>query len=184
MRGADIGSSQHSPPAAIPEAGQVSEESSESANKERWAVLHEDEAGSNLAHDTRELAPEAGAGAVEAGAASDLADVLAREAARHHVNTAAPRSSVKGANVIPNREGREKSVVLSGDKYACGVGVNLDSADDSPAEPVACEQAATNAREQSQLIHAQARAAFAFTERANSRPAASAWSMRVCPAAS
>jgi hypothetical protein len=59
---------------------------------------------------------------------------LAREAARNDVNTASPRLSVKGANVIPDREGRQNSFILSLDKYACGIWVLLDGADGSPPE--------------------------------------------------
>lgn len=60
---------------------------------------------------------------------------------------------VKGANVIPNREGREKTVILSLGKYACGVGFPLNGADGSPPEQLAAEYSATSACEKSQLIH-------------------------------
>jgi hypothetical protein len=66
---------------------------------------------------------------------------LAWKPARNDVNTASPRLSVKGANVIPDREGRENSFILSLDKYACGVGVSLDGADGSPPEEFAPEDA-------------------------------------------
>jgi hypothetical protein len=59
MRRSNVGSSQHSPPAVIPERGQITEDSSESPSKERWAVFHEDEAGSNLANDARHVGPHA-----------------------------------------------------------------------------------------------------------------------------
>jgi putative intracellular protease/amidase len=72
------------------------------------------------------------------------ADVLAGKPARNHVNTASPWISVKGANVIPNRERREKAVILSGDEYACGVGLALDSADGAPAKEFASEYSATS----------------------------------------
>ena len=85
--------------------------------------------------------------AVDAGALACNADVLAREASRNHVNSPAPRSSVKCANVIPYREGREKAVVLSLGKYACGVGLPLNSADGAPPEQVAAEYSSTSARE-------------------------------------
>ena len=153
MRRPNVGSSQHCPPAVIPERGQVTEHSSESPSNEGWAVLHKDEAGSNLANDPRHVPPHSAAGSVNACAFAGHADVLARDSSRHHINTASPRSSVKGLNVIPNREGREKSVILSGDKYACGVGLPFDGADGSPSEQVACEYSATSACEKSQLIH-------------------------------
>jgi hypothetical protein len=147
MRRSNVGSSQHCPPAVIPERGQITEHSSKSPSKERWAVFHEDVAGSNLANDARHVGPHAAALSVNAGAFACDADVLAGKAARNDVNTAAPWSSVKGANVIPNRERREKAVILSGGKYACGVGLPLDGADGSPAEHPPPEDASTSARE-------------------------------------
>jgi hypothetical protein len=60
--------------------------------------------------------------------------------------------SVKGANVIPNRERREKAVILSGDEYACGIGFPLDGANGSPSEQVSAKNSATSACEKSQLI--------------------------------
>jgi hypothetical protein len=50
-------------------------------------------------------------------------------------------------HVIPNRESRENAVILSGNKYACGIGVNLNSADGSPSEETAAEYSSTSARE-------------------------------------
>jgi len=148
MGGADIGSSQHSPPAVIPERGQVTEDSSESPSKEGWAVLHVDVAGSNFAHDARHVAPHSAAGAVDACALAGNADVLAREASRHHVNTASPRSAVKTAHVRPNRERSEGSIVLSLRQNLCGVGITFNCADGSPSEDVSPEDAATGPGEQ------------------------------------
>jgi hypothetical protein len=47
---------------------------------------------------------------------------------------ASPWPAIKGANVIPDWERREKAVILSGDKYACGIGGDFDGADDPVAE--------------------------------------------------
>jgi hypothetical protein len=77
---------------------------------------------------------------------------LAWEAARNHVNNSSPRFFVKGLNVIPNREGREKAVILSGGKYACGVVLPLNGANCVPSEHVASKYSSTSAREKSQLI--------------------------------
>jgi hypothetical protein len=114
--GAKLGSSQHSPLRIKPQGGQVCKDSSKSSNSEHWAVLHEDPLGSNLANDASHFSPHAGALAFKSFALAGCADVLAREAARNHVNSAAPRSSVKGANVIPNWERRECAFILSGGK--------------------------------------------------------------------
>jgi hypothetical protein len=157
VRGANVGSSQHCPSAVIPERGQVTEHSSESPSNEGWAVLHEREAGSNFANDPRHVLPHSAALSVNAGAFAGHADVLAREASRNHINTPAPRSSVKGANVAPDRERREKPFVLAGGKYASGVGLPLNCAHAAPPEQLAREYSATSACEKSQLIHTSPR---------------------------
>jgi hypothetical protein len=81
MRGADIGSSQHCPPAVIPERGQVTEDNSESPSKQSWTVFHEHETGSNFANDPRHVGPHSASLSGDAGAFPGNADVLAREAA-------------------------------------------------------------------------------------------------------
>jgi hypothetical protein len=78
---------------------------------------------------------------------------LTGKAARYDINNASPRSSVKGLNVIPNRESREKAIVLSGAQYACWVGFPFNGADGSPPEELAPEYSSTSACEKSQLIH-------------------------------
>jgi hypothetical protein len=84
---------------------------------------------------------------------SCVADVLAGKSARYDVNNSAPRSAVKGLNVIPNREMREKSVILSGAQYACCIWLPFDGADGSPSEKFSPKYSATSACEKSQLIH-------------------------------
>ena len=153
MRRPNVGSSQHCPFAVIPERGQITEDSPKASSKEGWAVLHEDVAGSNLANDARHVSPHAASGSVDSCTPPRHADVLAGKAARYDVNTASPRSAVKGLNVIPDREGREKAVILSGGKNACGVGLPLNSTDGSPSEEMPSEYSATSACEKSQLIH-------------------------------
>ena len=137
----------HSPFRIEPHRGQVSENGSDSARSEHWAVFHEDEARLYFANDPSELAPKAGTVAFDAFAFAGNADVLARESARHHVNTSAPRSSVKGSHVIPDREGFETSVVLSSHENVAGIGLVFDSADCAPSEQLAAEYSATSARE-------------------------------------
>jgi hypothetical protein len=72
---------------------------------------------------------------------------LTRKPARYHVNTSAPRSAVKGANVIPNRERREKAFILPGAQYSSGIRLPLNGTDGSPPEEFAAEYASTSARE-------------------------------------
>jgi hypothetical protein len=78
---------------------------------------------------------------------------LAWKPARYDVNNSSPRLSVKGLNIIPNRESREKSVILSGGKYASWVLFPLDSADGSPSKQFSPKYSTTSACEKSQLIH-------------------------------
>jgi len=147
MRRTNIGSSQHCPPAVIPERGQITEDNSESPSNESWTVFHEHESGSYFASDPRHVGPHPGSFPGDSCAFSGNADVLARKPARHHVNNSAPRSSVKGLHVIPNRERREGSIVLSCDKDSLCVGFPLNGADASVSEQLAPENAATSACE-------------------------------------
>jgi hypothetical protein len=98
------------------------------------------------------VGPHAAALAVNARAFSGNADVLAWEAARYHVNKAAPWSSVKAAHVSPNRERLECSIVLSLRQNLCCVGITLNCADGVPSKQLAAEYSATSACEKSQLI--------------------------------
>lgn len=61
--------------------------------------------------------------------------------------------SVKGAYVIPDREGFKAPVVLPGDQHVPRVGVVLDGADGAEAAEQPAEYAATSACEKCQLIH-------------------------------
>lgn len=153
VRCAGMDSSKHSPRSIIPHLGQVSENSSKPARSEHWGVFHERESGLYLANDSGKFRPEAGAFAADASAFSCCADVLAREAARDDIHQTAPWLSVEGSHIVPDREGIEASVVLSGEEHAAGVVVDFDGADGPPSEEFASEYASTNAREKCQLIH-------------------------------
>jgi hypothetical protein len=50
-----------------------------------------------------------------------------------------PRSAVKGANIIPDRERFENAVILSLHKYASGIGFDFDGADCAPSEEFSTE---------------------------------------------
>ena len=152
---ANIGSGKHSPCRIKPQFGQVSENSTKPPKSESWAVLHKCESRSYLANDAGHFSPQSALVSVKTFAVGSAirANVLARESARHHVNSASPRSAVKGSHVIPDREGRKASVVLAGQKNIAGVWVKLDGADGSPPEEMPPENAATSACEKCQLIH-------------------------------
>ena len=93
------------------------------------------------------MSPHSAALSVDPCALSGRADVLAREAARYHVNNASPWPSVEGLNVIPDREGIEASVILSGDQNVPCVGVPFDGAHGSESAEESAEYAATSACE-------------------------------------
>jgi hypothetical protein len=93
------------------------------------------------------VSPHSAALAVDSNAFASGADVLTGKPARNHVNTSAPGTSVEGLHVIPNRERRENSFILSSAQYSSGVGIPFDGADGAPAEQFAAEYAATSACE-------------------------------------
>jgi hypothetical protein len=145
MRGADVASSQHIPARIKPERGQVTEYDSKASSSEVWAVFHEDVAGSNLANDASELAPEPAALTRDAGAAARARDVLAREAAADDVDEPAPGTTVEGADVVPDWERVEHSVALALREHALAVGVELDGADGAPSQQPRGKQSAAGA---------------------------------------
>jgi hypothetical protein len=152
---ANIGSGKHSPSRMKPQLGQVSKHSPKPPKSESWAILHKREAGSYFANDAGHFPPEPGSFTFDSFSIGSAcgADVLARESARNHINNASPRSSIKGSHIIPDREGRKASIILAGQKYIAGVGIELDGADGAPSEQFAAEYSATSAREKCQLIH-------------------------------
>jgi hypothetical protein len=147
VRGTGIDSSQHSPSRIIPHRGQVSAYASESSSSESWGVFHEHEARSHLANGSCHLGPESAALSVESFAGSGDADVLARKAASDDIHHATPRLSVEGADVVPDRERRERAVVLTGAEHASGVVVDFDGAHSAPAEQLAAEYSTSSACE-------------------------------------
>jgi hypothetical protein len=81
----------------IPDLGQVSENTVKAPSKQSCDVLHDGVSGSNLANKTGVFAPEPGAVAIDAGALSGVADVLAGKTSADNVNW----SSVDGARGLP-----------------------------------------------------------------------------------
>jgi hypothetical protein len=134
-----VGCAVHSPLRIVPHRGQVSENNVKSPRSEYWAVLHEDVARSYFANDPRHVLPHPATLSGDACPFSGAADVLARKASRYHVNKSAPRSSVKGLNVIPNRERREKAFILPSGKYSGGIGFPFDGADGSPSKQLSAK---------------------------------------------
>jgi len=153
VRRSNIGSSHNSPLRVIPERGKITKDSVKSSSNEHWAILHEDVTGSYFANHPRHVLPHSASLTVESISFACDGDVLTGKPARYDVNNSSPRFSVKGLNVIPNRERREKTVILSGAQHACWIWLPLDGADSSPSEEMSAKYSATSACEKSQLIH-------------------------------
>jgi hypothetical protein len=147
-------SAEHSPARIIPHRSQVSENTSKPSRSEDWGVFHERESRSNLANDSGHFSPQPASFPVDSFSGSGRADVLTREAARHDIHQTTPRSSVEGCDVVPDWEGFEASVVLSGHEDTSGVSVEFDRTDAAPPEKFPPEYSATSACEKCQLIHA------------------------------
>jgi hypothetical protein len=139
--------SQHTPSRIIPQRPKVTEDGNKASSNKEMRVFHENKFRSNLADDSRHVMPQPRTLSGNSGALACRRDVLAGKAARYDINTASPRSAVKGANVIPYRERRDAPVVLACAQYPSGVGVDLDRADGSPSKQMSAEYSATSARE-------------------------------------
>lgn len=102
VRRANLGRAEHAPIRIEPERGQVPENVPDSTSQEPWDVLQEDDPGSHLANDSRDVGPDpSGVGLGEALPGG--ADRLAREACRDEIHDATPRAACEGAHVIPDR---------------------------------------------------------------------------------
>jgi hypothetical protein len=143
--------SEHSPLRIVPHRGQVSENNSKSPRSEYWRVLHERVSRSYFANDPRHVRPHPAALSCDACTFSSGADVLAREASRYHVNKAAPLSSVKGLNVIPYRERREKAFILPSGKYSGGIWFPFDGANGAPSKEFPSEDTTSCPCEESEF---------------------------------
>jgi hypothetical protein len=146
-----------SPACIVPQRGKIAQHSVESSKSKNWRVFNECVAGSYFAQDAGKFGPEPASLTVESVDSvmhgGLRGQVLAREAARNHVNNSPPWFAVKSSHVIPDGKRFQDSVILSGNKYACGVTIPFNCTDSAPPEDLASEYAATSACEKSQLIH-------------------------------
>ena len=119
----DAGSGYNFPACIIPESGQGPENSVKAPTKERWDVLHEDEAGCQLANEAGELEEEAAPVAVESlGVWScSLREVLAGEATDQEV----ARREVPGTNFPDVSIARNAGPAEAEDLPTVGVPLNL-----------------------------------------------------------
>lgn len=103
-------------------------------------VFPEDESGSDLFDDSDELKEEPAPFSVEAGALPCDREVLARASASDAIHDATPGAAIEGADIRPDRGGRESAVGHSGEQDGAGVCLALDVADgsgsrDGPVNP-------------------------------------------------
>lgn len=135
--------SQHTPRSIKPQAGKPLEDHVESVSPKVRRVFGEDIRRLYLANDAEHFKPKAAAIAAKSDALARAADVLTGEAAGDDVNSPAPRSSVKGADVIPDGELVKQPLELALHEHALAVGFDFDGADGGPPEQLPGEQSAT-----------------------------------------
>lgn len=153
----DFGAAEHAPLRIEPQAGQISEDDIEASRDKEVRVFHEHDTRSYFANQARHVSPQAGPGASEAGARSGRADILAREAPRDDIHVATKRSSVKGSDVIPDREQGPHTVLLAPEKHLSAVGIDLDGADDPVSEEQGAEESAAGAGKEGELSRSSGR---------------------------
>jgi len=117
-----------------PHAGKVLQDDDKPASTKVRRVLNEDVRRLDLLNDARELSPKTGSLAIEPGARSGAADVLAWEPSADDIDFAVPWLAVERPNVVPDREAIENAVALPGEQYRTAIGIKLDSADGAPAK--------------------------------------------------
>jgi hypothetical protein len=105
-------------------------------------------------NDPRHFSPHSRAFSINADSLSCRTNVLTWKSTTDDIDKPSPWFSIKGLYVIPNWERREKSFILSGAQYACGIGFPLDCADCSPSEEVSAKNSATCSCEESEFIKA------------------------------
>jgi hypothetical protein len=88
-------------------------------------VFQEDPSGADLAHDPFDLGPQV-PGAVFAAASPGLAEGLAGITGRDDMNAAAPRSAVKGSQIVPYRRRSQGLVFHPGHESGRRMGFPLD----------------------------------------------------------
>jgi len=88
-------------------------------------VFEEDPAGADFAHDPLDLGPQV-TGIVFAAASPGLAEGLAGITGRDEMNAAAPRSAVKGSQIVPDRRRSQGLVFHPGHERGRSVGFPLD----------------------------------------------------------
>jgi hypothetical protein len=155
LSGTNVGSWYAVPLRIKPERGQVSENSANAPSKQSCDVLHDDVAGSNLANNSGVLSPQTATVAVNSGAFSCQANVLARESAADDIDVNVPCCGV-GGNALGSEApdifvARDGWPVLSEDLLA--EWVDLAERDGSHPGSFEAKREAANSREEIKDIH-------------------------------
>jgi hypothetical protein len=109
----DVPSSQHSPPHVIPHAVKVLDNGAESTGSQERTVFREDKLRLNLSNDSEILLPKSRTLAGNSCTFTRRTDVLAGESSADDIDSASPRFSVEGTDIVPYREAIEHPVSLS-----------------------------------------------------------------------
>ena len=143
MRGAEVASSQHTPPRVIPQAGQVFENTRQSVTAQTRGVFDECKSRPHLANDSRKLAPKAAAWAIDPSSLASCANVLAWKSAADDVDVPAPRATDERLHIVPNWESLQHSIGLTLEQDVATKGINLNSADGAPTKQLSAQDAAS-----------------------------------------
>jgi hypothetical protein len=131
-----------------PQRGQVPEHAVESSSSESCDVLHEDEAGSNLAHDPSEVRPEPRPLPVDAFSLPGVADVLTGEAASDEIHDSTPWAAVEGGDIRPHRARSQPTFFHLADQSRSGESFPLHEADRASADSLEAEGQSASAGEE------------------------------------
>lgn len=102
VRGTDAGRGEHAPLRIEPQVGQRSENLVHPSIKQPCDVLQEDELGSHVANDARDVRPDPSLVLLRVALAGE-GDRLARESRRDDIHDSTPRSAVEGRDIVPDR---------------------------------------------------------------------------------
>lgn len=145
MRGANMGSGYAMPLRVIPERGQLSENSAQPSSQEACDVLHDDEAGSYEANESRKLCPKSRARAVEPKIFASDRKILTGKSAADDIYT--PQEiQLYQANTVHVAEVRDVRPVPG--QHAATVRVNFRERHGFHAGPFEAERKSANTRKQ------------------------------------
>lgn len=130
-----VPSSQHTPSNVIPQPGKSFDDGAEATGTKVRTVFREHKFRFTLFNNSEHLKPQARTLSGKSFTFSVRArDVLAGEPSRNDIDESLPGLGVEAADVVPNREGWQVAVPLSGEQDFAGIPLKLDRADRSPSK--------------------------------------------------